>query len=347
MYEDADKTQERPAMRVTRKSSANGKAKLSKKTNAAPQRQPKRTAPNRPQRPNGSDSSAGQSSSAGQRSSAPQSRNSASHDKRRPKQGAHHSRPRKSRGVPIIIVILLILVSIAASVLITRAVMMPKIEEAQQEATVAKSQLSTLSQQLSTLSQNSEKETSTSSSAKDSTEDSKKEESDTSKSSSANGVEDPWLKSGTYTSGDSVLDTEVKAFCDSLVNTSMNLDTAALEVYKGIAWSEYVERDEAQNPSGKDWRTQFARMYYENGCSGNCYEFAAFLMYCLQYLGFDDAVAEGVLVQLQAGGWGDHGIVYVTNTDGSASICDTARGTDGWMIPQGTYNVQIQDFENA
>lgn len=341
MYEDADKTQERPAMRVTRKSSGTAKARLSKKNNAAPQAQAKRTAANRAQRPHEA------SSSTGQNANAPQARNGAPNAKRRPKQGAHHSKPRRRGGVPILVVILLVLVSIVASVLITRAVMMQKVNEAQQETAVAKSQVSTLTQQLAALSEKNNSTTSSSTQDEDKDEDGNTEEAETKKKSDSGGVEDPWLKAGTYTSGDTVLDSEVKAFCDSKVNTSMDLDTALLEVYKGIAWSEYVERDEAQNPSGKDWRTQYARMYYEYGCSGNCYEFAAFLSFCLQYLGLEDATAEGVLVQLQGGGWGDHGIVYVTNTDGSACICDTARGTDGWMIPQGTYNVQIQDFENA
>lgn len=341
MYEDADKTQERPAMRVTRKSSGTAKTKLSKKPSEATQGQSKRAASNRAQRSHEA------ASPAAQGSNVPQSRNGASNAKRRSKQGAHQSKPRRRRGVPILVVILLVAVSIVASVLITRAVMMQKVNEAQQETLVAKSQVSTLTQQLAALSQKDDSTTSNSTKDDNKDKDSDKEETETKKQSDSSGVEDPWLKSGTYTSGDTVLDSEVKAFCDSKVNTSMDLDTALLEVYKGIAWSEYVERDEAQNPSGKDWRTQYARMYYEYGCSGNCYEFAAFLSFCLQYLGLEDATAEGVLVQLQGGGWGDHGIVYVTNTDGSACICDTARGTDGWMIPQGTYNVQIQDFENA
>ena len=127
----------------------------------------------------------------------------------------------------------------------------------------------------------------------------------------------------------------------------MDIDTAALEVYKGIAWSDYVERDEAQHPSGKDWRIVYARQYYENDCSGNCYEFAAFLGYCLQYLGFDDAHAEVILIELESGDWGDHGIVFVTNTDGTSCICDTSRGTNGWMLKDTVYNMEIQDVENA
>lgn len=162
-----------------------------------------------------------------------------------------------------------------------------------------------------------------------------------------NGVKDPWLKSGVFSSGDETLDEEVKTFCDGIANTDMDLATAALEVYKGVAWSEYVERDDAQHPAGPDWRIEYARKYYEHDCSGNCYEFASFLSFCLQYLGYTDAHAEGVLIEKQSGDWGDHGLVFVTNLDGTPSLCDTSKGTDGWMLKDTVYNIQMQDFESA
>lgn len=167
------------------------------------------------------------------------------------------------------------------------------------------------------------------------------------KAQPGNGVKSPWLKSGKFSSGDATLDEEVKTFCDGIATTDMDLATAALEVYKGVAWSEYVERDDAQHPAGPDWRIEYARKYYEHDRSGNCYEFASFLSFCLQYLGYTDAHAEGVLIEKQSGDWGDHGLVYVTNLDGTPSLCDTSRGTDGWMLKDTSYNVQFQDFENA
>lgn len=176
---------------------------------------------------------------------------------------------------------------------------------------------------------------------------SKSSTSASSKSTATKGVKSPWTQSGTFTTGDSTLDEEVKEFCDGIATTDMDIDTAALEVYKGVSWSTYVERDEAQHPSGKDWRIEFARQYYENGCSGNCYEFAPFLGYCLQYLGFEDAHGEAVLIELKSGGWGDHGLVFVTNTDGRSCLCDTSLGTNGWMLDETSYNYQIQDLENA
>ncbi len=168
-----------------------------------------------------------------------------------------------------------------------------------------------------------------------------------SQTKTSSGVKSPWTDSGTFATGDASLDEDVKEFCDGIATTDMDNETALLEVYKGVAWSEYVERDDAQHPSGKDWRIEYAHKYYDHDCSGNCYEFAAFLSYCLQYMGLEDAHAEGIVLELQSGGWGDHGIVLVTNTDGEACLCDTSLGTNGWMLPETAYNMQIQDFENA
>ena len=167
------------------------------------------------------------------------------------------------------------------------------------------------------------------------------------KNATTKGVKSPWTESGTFTTGDATLDEEVKEFCDGIATSDMDIDTAALEVYKGVSWSKYVERDDAQHPSGKNWRIQFARQYYENGCSGNCYEFAPFLGYCLQYLGFEDAHGEAVFIELKSGDWGDHGLVFVTNTDGRSCLCDTSLGTNGWMLDDTSYNYEIQDLENA
>ena len=54
------------------------------------------------------------------------------------------------------------------------------------------------------------------------------------------------------------------------------------------------ERDDAQHPSGENWRTEYARKYYEHDCSGNCYEFACANMYCLRYLGFGNSSVRSI-----------------------------------------------------
>ncbi|MDO4536695.1 MAG: hypothetical protein Q4B54_00910 [Coriobacteriales bacterium] len=263
----------------------------------------------------------------------------------------HSSNPqppqRVKRGVPVVAVILVAILFAGIGAGVTYLVLQGQVAQAKKDAASAQSQASTLSQQIAQMQTNNTSEESSEDGESSSSDDSGSSNNSSSSKSTA-GVEDPWLSSGKlFTSGDSVLDQEVKAFCDSKADTSMDLETASYNVYTGIAWSEYVERDDAQNPSGPDWRTEYARKYYEHDCSGNCYEFAAFLSFCLQYLGYSDAHAEGVLVELQSGGWGDHGVVFVTSADGVESYCDTARGTNGWMLPVGTYNLKLQDFENA
>lgn len=210
--------------------------------------------------------------------------------------------------------------------------MQPAINEAQQEAEDAQRELSDVTRELNLL----KEEARTKAGSKDSSATASKE-----------GVESPWTSTGRFTSGDSTLDTEVKEFCDKNGPSTMSRDEAALSIYKAIAWADYVERDNAQHPSGSDWRITYARQYYENDCSGNCYEFAAFLMYCLRYMGYDDAMAEGIEIELQSGNWGDHGIVFLTDNDGNDVLCDTARGTDAYMVSTDIYNYRIVDFETT
>lgn len=250
--------------------------------------------------------------------------------------------------IPLIPAVVVLLVCIAASVFITRTIVL-RTEGADAGTQAAASSTQTTSSQGSATgtTASSGDATATTTDATVSSDAATTSSSGTFKAQPGNGVKSPWTTSGTFTSGDATLDEEVKDFCDGIATSDMGQDTAALEVYKGISWSLYVERDDAQNPSGKDWRIEYARKYYEHDNSGNCYEFAAFLGYCLQYLGFDDAIGEAVIVQLQSGDWGDHGLVFVTNTDGSKCLCDTSLGTNGWMLPISTYNYEIKDFENV
>lgn len=346
MDDNVGNTQERPALRNARRrtnpASVQNPTGRSAGQSYASSRGASGSRPPRQARPTSADQ---------QRGRHPYAQN----DRRYADKGSKKQTPQR-RGVPLVAVLIIVVVCVAATFIITRSVYVPRIEEAERQTTQAKRQVTTLTQQLSKISDDSQDSSSSDSDVDSDTSSSSTSSSSSSDSSSkpktgtakaSSGVEDPWTTSGTYTSGDSVLDGEVKAFVDSVVDSSMNKDAAALEMYKAIAWSDYVERETAQHPSGKNWRTQYARMYYENGCSGNCYEFASFLSFCLQYMGFEDATAQGVEIELQGGSWGDHGIVYVTNTDGTACLCDTARGTNGWMLPQGSYNVHMVDFENA
>ena len=349
MSEEADKTQSRPPVQRIRRQRSERPASADR-----PSEQRTRAQNARRQRGQEQGRTRGPRNGSGQRARSSKAR--PSHSKAPAK--------RSALTVPLIPMLILLVVSVVSAVFITRCTMSSQIEAAKASATTAQSQVEELAGRVEDekasadtsdkTSGNSSTSSSSSASSSNGTESktaSKENASGgtgTSGSSKVkDGVEDPWLTSGVFSTGDATLDKEVKEFCDGIADKSMKLDDAALEVYKSVAWSEYVERDDAQNPAGKDWRIEYARKYYEHDRSGNCYEFAAFLMYCLRYLGYEDAMAEGVIIELQSGGWGDHGIVYVTNTDGSSCMCDTARGTDGWMLPVGAYNVQIEDLENA
>lgn len=272
----------------------------------------------------------------------------------RRERGRHSSRGSHSSGaqhaggirVPLGATVILVIVGVVVAVLVTSLVMAPRVRTAESEAREAQQRVTMLSRQLDALAEQLEE-------AQQDQGDANEGDHGTdlygieSSVSTTKGVEDPWLKEGKFSTGDTVLDKAVKEFCDGVADTSLSQTDAALAVYKQVAWSDYVERDAAQSPTGADWRQRFARMYADNDNSGNCYEFGAFLMYCLRYLGYEDALAQGILVKLESGDWGDHCVVYVTNTDGSPCLCDTSRGTDGWMLPEDSYSVQIVDLASA
>ena len=157
------------------------------------------------------------------------------------------------------------------------------------------------------------------------------------------GVEDPWVPSGRWSSGDPVLDGYVKEFCDGQVKEGLDFSDNAYNMYLSISWSNYVERDDNQNPQGQQWAYQNARSYWEMG-GGNCFEFSAFLSFCMQYFGYADAHAEPLVILFQSGNWGDHCIVFVTNKDGSQCLLDTARGSNGWMVPANAYTYEVNNI---
>lgn len=268
--------------------------------------------------------------SAGQRSS----------DARRQRREPHNHAP-QGVAIPLPVFAISLVSAIALSVVITWLVTTPQVSAAKTEAKEVREQVATLTHERDLL----KEQVSTYEAAANPAP--AAQGAAASSATVPEGVESPWTASGRYSSGDSVLDGEVKDFCDNNCGEGLSRDDAAFEMYKALAWADYVERDNAQEPSGPDWRNIYAHQYYENGCSGNCYEFASFLMYCLRYMGYEDAMAEAVLIELQSGSWGDHGIVFVTDSAGNPAMCDTARGTNGWMISTGAYNYTIEDVTNA
>ena len=161
---------------------------------------------------------------------------------------------------------------------------------------------------------------------------------------SADGVEDRWVSSGRFTTGDAELDRYVKSFCDGFDNSDTSVEDCAFQAYLGVAWSEYIERDNNQNPQGPDWAVTYAKQWFTGG-GGNCYEFVAATQFVLQYFGYSDAKAEPCLIELESNDWGDHGLVFVTDiSDGRSCVCDDALGANGWMLDSDALNYKIQDI---
>lgn len=172
-------------------------------------------------------------------------------------------------------------------------------------------------------------------------------------SESANtGVEDPWVKSGLFTMGDTSLDEQIKAFCDALsVEGNSALQNAQL-VYDTIVWSAYEERTAEQKPAGRDWDVALLRHYFSTGNpelgeggSGDTYEFAAATCHCLRYFGFSDAIAVPVLKTDDNGNEVGSALVLVTDADDERCVCDPALSGDGWMIGMDRYDtIVVEDI---
>ena len=160
--------------------------------------------------------------------------------------------------------------------------------------------------------------------------------------SSAQGVEDPWVESGRFATGDAELDRMIKDFCDANSNPDLSLEDNAFNAYCIASWYEFQERDNNQYPTGPNWDVEYAKQAIEEG-SVNCYEQAAFGEYVLKYFGYKDAVAMPSFILRQSGEYGDHGLLYVTNRDGRKCLCDPAFGANGWMLDADIYTVKAMD----
>ena len=157
------------------------------------------------------------------------------------------------------------------------------------------------------------------------------------------GVEDPWVSSGYFTTGDAELDQMVKDLCDANSSADKDFSDNAYNTYLQITWMDYVERDSNQNPEGADWAVTYAKQLVTEN-SGNCYNFTAMTQWILRYFGYTDAFAQPCIVHLQSGNWGDHGLVFVTNVKtGERCFCDDALSSKGWMLAIDTYEYTIKD----
>ena len=157
------------------------------------------------------------------------------------------------------------------------------------------------------------------------------------------GVADPWSPTGYFTTGDSELDTMVKEYCDAHTTEGSCAVDNAYNTYLNLSWIDYVEEDRNQDPWSVDgdWRVTYAKQCFSTN-SANCHEFAAAVQYILRYFGYADACAETCVVLRQSGNWGDHSLVFVTNTDGRACIIDTSLSSNGWMLDSTAESYELE-----
>ena len=158
-------------------------------------------------------------------------------------------------------------------------------------------------------------------------------------------VQDPWVVGGLFTTGNAKLDQYIKDMCDGHSGRGASAEENAFSVFDYIAGTPYTERVNNQSPWGETWDVEYALQYFEEGNSGNCYNFAAVVEYMLKYFGYADAEAEPCVVSLASGDWGDHGLVFVTNiANGEACLVDAARSAEGWMIGKDAYSYDVRNI---
>ena len=157
------------------------------------------------------------------------------------------------------------------------------------------------------------------------------------------GVEDPWVEGGRFTTGDAELDQLVKDWCDDNSNPDLTCEENAFNAYCGAMWKDFIERDDNQYPMGTDWDIAYAKQIMNEGGS-NCYEQAAIGEFILKYFGYEEAYAEPCFILRQSGEYGNHGLIYVTDKDGRKCLCDPAFGANGWMLDADIYTVKLIDI---
>ena len=162
---------------------------------------------------------------------------------------------------------------------------------------------------------------------------------------STTGVEDPWVKSGLFTTGNAEIDEWVKEFCDAH-STSDDPSENAHEAYLALLGEfGYGERKNNRHPDYPTWDYDYTLQMFEEG-SGNCYNDAAITQWVLRYFGYEDATAQIIFVLLQSGNWSDHATVFVTDVyhDNKQCVVDDALLQEGWMLDADTYVYEIIDI---
>ena len=172
-----------------------------------------------------------------------------------------------------------------------------------------------------------------------------------SKPNTYEGLEDKWLTSGRFTTGNAELDQQVKQYCDALTVEGSSARDNASKVYNNIVWSAYEDRGANEEPSGTEWATVAARHYFEGGSpadgvggAGDVYDFAAVASYCLRYFGFTDALAVPIVKGNDSTGKMGSALVVVSDESGQECVCDPTLAAEGFMLDRSLYNITVDNI---
>lgn len=167
-----------------------------------------------------------------------------------------------------------------------------------------------------------------------------------------NGVEDKWVPEGVFTTGNRELDQQVKQFCDALTVEGASVRENAHTAYNTIVWSNYEDRSADEAPTGNDWAINAAQHFFSTGDpekgisgTGDVYEFAAAVGFCMRYFGFYDAITVPVIGSVSSGSSSGGGaLVLVSDEYGQPCVCDPQLTGDGWMLDRELYDIVVDDI---
>ena len=165
-----------------------------------------------------------------------------------------------------------------------------------------------------------------------------------------NGVESPYTYSGYFSTGNDELDLQIKTFCDAIADPTLEARDNAKKVFEKIAQnSTYVMRSMSDLPGGPEWYLVCAEQYFASATpdqglpgSGDYYDYAAAISYCLKYFGFSDALAIP-LTDTTGTSYGQAAVI-VTDVSGTPCICDPSKPYAGWMLDSYTQNLTVQNI---
>ena len=165
-----------------------------------------------------------------------------------------------------------------------------------------------------------------------------------------NGVESPYTYSGYFSTGNDELDLQVKTFCDAIADPTLEARDNAQRVFEKIVQSQnYTMRSASDKPGGPEWYLVCAEQYFASATpdqglpgSGDYYDYAAAISYCLRYFGFSDALA--VPLTDATGTSFGQAVVVVTDVSGTSCVCDPSKPYAGWMLDSYSQNLIVENI---